>query len=296
MPDKKTLTELACLRDDQAVIWSHEGRRFALRVYTDPEPLDPRDNEDNLCTLLCSHPRYTLGDHPTKEMSGGWLADALQTDISAEALLAAIKSDTLAAFPKDELVDPDCGGPVPDSELLDRLFDLVRDGDLRTGLLAAQAELAWLPLWLYDHSGICMSCGERKYPFNDRWDSGCVGFAVLTRKKLLERLSDVDARVSKTANGWQEKALEIIRSEVERYNAYISGDVYCFDLLSEPDGPTDVLSDWNEEETGSGFLGSDFTENGMLDFIGAGLKEAIDAGQYKIHDLKTRTVTITSLS
>lgn len=296
MLDKKNYAELACLRDDQALVWSHEGRRFALRVYNDPEPLNPRDNEGNLCTLLCAHRKYTLGDYPTQEMSGRWLADVLQTDISFEALLATIKSDTLAAFPKDELTDPDCGGPIPDDALLDRLLDLVRNGDIRTGLLAAQAELVWLPLWLYDHSGIAMSCGERRYPFNDRWDSGCVGFAVLTRKKLLNHLSDVEARVSKAADGWREKALEIIRSEVSRYNDYISGEVYCFDLLSEPDEPTDVLSDWNEEESGCGFLGSDPTENGMLDFIGAGLKEALAGGQYRIHDLKTRTVTITNLS
>ena len=41
-----------------------------------------------------------------------------------------------------------------------------------------------LPLWLYDHSGISMSCGDRTYPYNDQWDSGLVGTIYVTKESL----------------------------------------------------------------------------------------------------------------
>jgi len=40
-----------------------------------------------------------------------------------------------------------------------------------------------LPLYLYDHGGISMST-SRVYPYNDRWDSGQVGFICATEERL----------------------------------------------------------------------------------------------------------------
>ena len=40
-----------------------------------------------------------------------------------------------------------------------------------------------LPLYLYDHSGITMSC-DLTYPYNDRWDSGQVGWIYASHQRV----------------------------------------------------------------------------------------------------------------
>jgi len=35
-----------------------------------------------------------------------------------------------------------------------------------------------LPLYIYEHGGVSMACGNRVYPYNDSWDSSMVGFGI----------------------------------------------------------------------------------------------------------------------
>lgn len=76
---------------------------------------------------------------------------------------------------------------------------------------------AMLPLYLYDHSGLTM----RTAPFACPWDSGLVGFIYMTRDTIeKERITDPDS---------------VLRSEVETYDQYLRGDVYCFSVEDEGD-------------------------------------------------------------
>ncbi len=74
----------------------------------------------------------------------------------------------------------------------------------------------YLPLYLYDHSGISMST-SRGYPFNCPWDSGQVGVIYVTRN---------DARKEYPKGNYKDKVLTVMEGEVETYNSYISGDVF----------------------------------------------------------------------
>jgi hypothetical protein len=78
-----------------------------------------------------------------------------------------------------------------------------------------------LPLYLYDHSGITM----RTHPFNDRWDSGQVGFIFVSKDKIREEFSieDTDADIN---DEMLEKVKNILEGEVEMYDHYLTGDVY----------------------------------------------------------------------
>jgi hypothetical protein len=78
-----------------------------------------------------------------------------------------------------------------------------------------------LPLYLYDHSGITMSCSSFSCP----WDSGQVGYIYITKAKIRDKYSV--KRISK-------KLLERVRgylvNEVETYDMFLTGQVYGYSI------------------------------------------------------------------
>ena len=81
-----------------------------------------------------------------------------------------------------------------------------------------------LPLYLYDHSGITMSTGS----FGDPWDSGQVGWIYATRETLLKEYSC--KRISKLV---RERARKCLLAEVESYDQFLTGDVWCYHITSD---------------------------------------------------------------
>lgn len=70
-----------------------------------------------------------------------------------------------------------------------------------------------LPVWGYDHGGLSMRAGERVWPFDDPWDSGLLGI-IWAPRNVLGRTN--------------EETIEILKSEVEVYSAYLNGAVYGY--------------------------------------------------------------------
>lgn len=91
-----------------------------------------------------------------------------------------------------------------------------------------------LPLYLYDHSGITMSVGKFSCP----WDSGQVGWIYLTRKALDENwpASYPDGASKEDKSKIDEERIELgkacLRSEVETYDAFLTGDCWGFELVN----------------------------------------------------------------
>jgi hypothetical protein len=102
-----------------------------------------------------------------------------------------------------------------------------------------------LPLYLMDHSGLSISTG----PFNDPWDSGQVGYIYLTRKTVEREWGW--ARLTQARKNQLRKYLI---AEVEMYDAYLTGQVYGFEVFNSTGGSVD--SCW-------GFYGQD----GLKDMI-----------------------------
>lgn len=120
---------------------------------------------------------------------------------------------------------------------------------MKKGILKKEKDVAViLPLYLYDHSGITM----KTTPFSCRWDSGQVGFVIVTRKAIRDNW--MKKRVTKKLI---EHAERLALGEVETYDQYISGDVYRFEV--EVDGEI--------TDSCGGFYGSKFADNGILDHI-----------------------------
>lgn len=84
----------------------------------------------------------------------------------------------------------------------------------------------WLPVYLYNHSGLALSTT----PFPNRWDSGQVGFIVATQKDV--RAFFGVARISKRV---RTLAFGRLEAEVETYHQYLSGDVWDY-LVEDEDG------------------------------------------------------------
>jgi hypothetical protein len=77
-----------------------------------------------------------------------------------------------------------------------------------------------IPLWLYDHSGITMRAGDSN-PFQCRWDSGQVGWVVVTKNEFKKEFKRITAATRK-------KARELLLSEVAAYDQFIGGDVWQY--------------------------------------------------------------------
>ena len=106
-----------------------------------------------------------------------------------------------------------------------------------------------LPLYMYNHSGISISTR----PFSCRWDSGQIGFILVSKKKALEEFGGkiVTAKL-------KERIEKILEGEVETYTQYVEGEVYGFQIVDE---------DGEHIDSCYGFYGTDFATNGMLDYI-----------------------------
>lgn len=92
--------------------------------------------------------------------------------------------------------------------------------------------IAYLPVYVYDHSGVCMNTTGFSCP----WDSGRIGWIVCTRESLRRIGFDSWKRITKKR---RKAILEWLRREVETYSAYMSGEVYGFQITenADPDDP-----------------------------------------------------------
>lgn len=103
-----------------------------------------------------------------------------------------------------------------------------------------------LPLYLYDHSSLSISTNLPSC----NWDTSQIGYIYTTLQKLSEMgHAELPAK---------DKVIEWLKSEVEEYNQYLQGDVWRFELFEDEE-----LVD-----SCSGFFGTNFNENGLLDHAG----------------------------
>ncbi len=105
---------------------------------------------------------------------------------------------------------------------------------------------------LYEHSGASISI-DNSYPYNDRWDSGTIGFAIVTKSDIRENWG-----IKNVTKKYITQAESILKGEVETLNQYISGEVYGFVIETEEGEHIDSCY---------GFYGDDFVNNGMTDYI-----------------------------
>lgn len=85
-----------------------------------------------------------------------------------------------------------------------------------------------LPVYAYIHSGITLSTSNESYPFNDRWDSGLLGWIVAFKNDILKEYSC--KRITKKI---KEKAIALLKAEVEEYSKYLEGDCWGWQIRQD---------------------------------------------------------------
>ncbi len=198
--------------------------KFSYRIEPDELYESPRE-WDNLGTMVCSHPNYELGD----------------VDLKGDSPLADWLSDMLVEF---ELGRVDKHGSYTEHwmRFVDDLEQLQTLEDINKAWSLLATKITVLPLYLYDHSGLTMSTSYT-YPYNDRWDAGQVGFIYVSYEKMKKEFGwkyMTGKRISKT--------LDYLRSEVDVYDQYLTGDVWGY--IVENDAGDSLDSCW-------GFYGRD---------------------------------------
>lgn len=105
-----------------------------------------------------------------------------------------------------------------------------------------------LSLSLLDHSGLHIWCGAGPHWSDSAgWDSGPIGYIYATRETILKEWGKGN-RVTAKARELAEKCL---RAEVEEYDQYLTGDVWCY-TVEDDDG--------EHVDSCCGFYGRDYCE------------------------------------
>ena len=122
--------------------------------------------------------------------------------------------------------------------------------DLESHLYKKENALIAIPIFMYDHSGLWINTTGFSCP----WDSGQVGYIYASKEKVRKEYN-----CKRISNNLKEAIKEMLCSEINLYNHYLSGNVYSFTL-------TDKEKD-EELENSSGFYGADCIENGIFDYV-----------------------------
>ena len=138
--------------------------------------------------------------------------------------------------------------------------------ELENYLYKEEDALIAIPVFMYDHSGLWINTTGFSCP----WDSGQVGYIYISKEKVRSEYNC--KRISKKL---KEMIREMLCSEVDLYNDYLSGNVYGFTLTDKE----------NAEEINSscGFYGTDYIENGIFDYVSSYFTKAeLEALVWKI--------------
>lgn len=126
---------------------------------------------------------------------------------------------------------------------------------LRAAITEEENAVVILPLFLYDHGGITMSCSTETFSAVDShgWDWGCVGFIFVRREDVLKEYSK--KRITKKT---LESVTKVLVDEVETYDQYLTGDIWGY--IIEYDDGEHLDSCW-------GFHGKEYCEKEAADMV-----------------------------
>ena len=138
--------------------------------------------------------------------------------------------------------------------------------ELESYLYKEENALIAIPVFMYDHSGLWINTTGFSCP----WDSGQVGYIYISKEKVRREYSC--KRISKKL---KKMIREMLCSEVDLYNDYLSGNVYGFTLTDKENA--------EEIDSSCGFYGTDYIENGIFDYVSSYFTKAeLEALVWKI--------------
>lgn len=233
---------------------------YLLKISLDWDAPNPREDYDNLGTMVCWHKRYALGDKHDFGEPDDFLRELVGKNVEGKEVLRQAKA---GRFPEIRLYyhrsekqwivesydtyfktwyrEAECAAPYEQcrEELAEAVLNTLDMGSLYA---LAKERCCILPVYLFDHTCLHISTQDlTKWP-DGRWDAGQVGWIYADRETIAKEYGSCGPEE-------MEKAGNVLCGEVELYDKYLTGECYGFQLFQ------------NGEETDScwGFLG-DFDE------------------------------------
>lgn len=202
-----------------------ENEKAVLKIIQDNDARCPRVDMDNLGTMVCWHSRYDLGDkHSYNE-------------------------------PREFIEELVC-------DILNVDQEEIEESDMEDLIGMLEKEIAILPLFLYDHSGITMNTTG----FTCRWDSGQVGWIYITAEDIINEYGSLDI----------EKAKSYLKAEVETYDMYLRGDIYGYVLEEKAKCDCCENVELNEIDSCWGFYGLEYLEEELQSMFGQDYPDLIE--------------------
>lgn len=231
--------------------------KYKVYIEQDHDPINPRTDYDHVGVMYCEHRRYDLGDKGAEDA----FEEVEVYDLDGVSLTEDERNyaiDMFGEIVSDLLNEWETVEEKAEADRLQDIYNELYDLDyVERRQLRSDVRIA-LPIYLYDHSGITISHGD----FGDRWDSGCVGVHYITH----------EAAAREWLEGVTDEQLEkVLEYELEAYDHYLQGNVWCF-MIEDEDG--DVV------DSCGGFSGDELEDTGILahaeDKFHAALHEAWD--------------------
>lgn len=215
-----------------------DDKLYRFRIETDNEPWNPRfDMDGNIGDLNLWWNRYMLGDNKGKGDPYNILDDLVrehvpESDLIKKALEGNLVIPKYIYNKKDKEYIASKGEGytyyVPEDEFVEEIISELSNG--RAISLLSQY-IVIMPCFIYEHSGMTISCSNAGYPFNDRWDSGCAGF-IYTTKEMCEK----EWGQTFEDDSWKERASKELENEIDFYDMYLKGECYGYILEEYKDG------------------------------------------------------------
>ena len=217
--------------------------KYRYELIRDDDPMNPREC-DNLGIMACWHRRYVLGDEQPSESPEDWIKnmsglDDDQLDTAKERFYNLLAKKSPPQTLSEEIALWDRANELL-SEKCQNLFD---------------EKYISLPLYLYDHGSITMSCAAFSCP----WDSGQVGIIYVSKERLRQEYSS--KRITPKI---RDKALSVLRAEVEEYDRFLTGDAWGYEIYEMDDDPDMTEAGYENDgycvDSCWGFLGHEWAE------------------------------------
>ena len=256
---------------------------YTLKIVHDDDGGNPRD-WDNLGTMLCWHRQYNLGDKNNYSDHRDFLADLVTENMPTKDIIAYVKDGKANGMElqydkstrewelksydshfKKWFTEHTADAPLNmnDGILADAILENMSVSDL---LALAEKSAVIRPLHLYDHSiqSISMQSFYGRAHHAD-WDSGQVGWVYATHDDIKKQYGDASPASI-------EKALKVLKAEVETYDHYVQGNCFGFQLF---DKTGDVIdSCW-------GFIGDfDDAKKKISEYLPKGAKQLAENAEY----------------
>lgn len=178
---------------------------YMLMVRPDDIAISPREVDEHFGTMVCFHPRYALGD------SHNYMD---KDDFLREMYLDTVGHDEQGMKRYERMVNIVGGrymrGPKTEEQAVDDAMLNVISG-----------KYIMMPLYLTEHSGLAMHTECPRYPGGRVPD----GWIYVSREDALKR-----SGAEKMTGAIKHEAEELMRDEVEVYDAYLRGESYGYEL------------------------------------------------------------------